>query len=340
MKPSIIYQQHTNNKMFTASPAQLDVIQLLDAYYDHFQHTKNSNLRAGIYLWGTVGSGKTMLLDIFYNELPNNNKQRMHFHEFINQIHSELKTITGKKDPLTVITKKFAKTTKFLFLDEFIVSDISNAVILKNLLLALIKHGVFIMTSSNTKPHNLYHDGINRELFLPAIAFIETNFTIAKLDSDTDYRNLNAMNNNNYFHPITQQTELIMLQQFECLHQTTDDIVKPYITVCNRNIAVIKATRTSAWFEFENIIMPPRSYPDYLYLASNFKHIFISNVRPIHANEINLIYNFCHLIDICYDKGIRLILSATCTLADIFKYHQESKTILRTKSRLIAMQKF
>ncbi len=342
MKPSLVYQQRVDDKIIESSSTQLELLQLIDKYYNHFQNKKNkalhSGIYSGIYLWGAVGSGKTMLLDILYNELPNNQKQRLHFHEFISQIHSEIKTTTGKKDQLTVITKKFPKTTRFLFLDEFIVSDISNAVILKNLLRALIKHGVFIMISSNTEPHNLYHDGINREIFLPAIAFIESNFAIETLYSSKDYRKLNSINNNNYFYPLTRQTELMMLQKFEDLNPNTEKIVASHLTVYARNIPIIKSTNNSVWFNFEHIIMPPRSYHDYLYLAGNFKHIFISNVRPIHSNEINLIYNFCHLVDICYDKKIHLVLSSSCALSEIFKDHTESKTILRTKSRLIAMQ--
>ena len=333
MKPSEVYKQRILSEHLEASTLQSQVLQLLDEYYENFEHNKTSSLKAGIYLWGTVGSGKTMLLDIFYKELPSSQKKRMHFHEFINQIHSELKTITGKQDPLTILTKKFAKVTKFLFLDELIIGDIGNALILKNLFMALIEQGVFIITSSNTQPHDLYHDGINRELFLPAIAFIEENFQVAKLDSIVDYRSLNTTNNNNYFYPITEKTELMMLQQFAATPNG-----RASITICNREVSVIKEAHDYIWFEFEEIIMPPRSYQDYLYLANNFKHIFISNVREISASETNLIYNFCHLVDICYDKQIHLVLAATCDLESIFKCHLDSKTIMRTKSRLIAMQ--
>lgn len=330
MKPSEIYKQRILHENLEASTVQSQVLKILDAYYEN---TAKSSLKSGIYLWGSVGSGKTMLLDIFYDELPNLQKKRMHFHEFINKIHSELKTISGKQDPLAIITKKFAKTTKFLFLDELIIGDIGNALILKNLFMALIEQGVFIMTSSNTSPHELYQDGINRDLFLPAIAFIEENFEITTLKSDIDYRRRNTTANNNYFYPITKETDLIMRQMFAA---ENNDITS--ITICNREIAVIKLSLDSIWFEFEEIIMPPRSYQDYLYLANNFKHIFISNVREISTEEINLIYNFCHLVDICYDKQVPLVLSATCDLSGIFKQHEKSKTIMRTKSRLVAMQ--
>lgn len=333
MKPSYIYKQRISCELLESSTVQQEVLQILDDYYHHCLGAHDSSLLSGIYLWGSVGSGKTMLLDILYNELPEQ-KKRMHFHEFINRIHDEMKNVSGQEDPLKVITKKFAKHTKFLFLDELIIDDISNAIILKNLFTSLIEQKVFIIISSNIEPVDLYRHGINRELFLPAIDFIEKNFSIASLNSDIDYRILSTKKNDNYFHP---ESKSKMESKFAFLNPNCTEDGKTF-TIVDREIPVLKLATNSIWFEFEEIISPPRYYKDYLYLAMNFQHIFISGVRPLRLNESNLIHNFCHLIDICYDKKIFLALSASCTIDDIFKDQPESKSMLRTKSRLKAMQ--
>ena len=219
-KPSQIYQEELDNHRIEPNAQQAQLIQLLDTMHSkliHRQRQRNRKINTirrqikprapiqGIYLWGTVGTGKTYCLDLLYSTLPIK-KNRMHFHQFMRTIHAQLTKNQGIENPLQSIAKDIADQSILLFLDEFIVNDIADAMILSELLSHLFHYGLCLITTSNIPPQDLYLNGIQRERFLPAIALLKHNTTTYELTHHNDYRQQFIHQEGVYFSPLNKKT--------------------------------------------------------------------------------------------------------------------------------------
>ena len=347
MTPSEYYSTQCENHHLSKDAQQLSILSHFDTLYYQLikkQIKKNKllptwrsyNHTKGIYLWGSVGTGKTLLMDCFYHCLPFQNKIRIHFHDFMRFIHHELKLYQGKKDPLKLIANQFIKNKFVLCFDELLVSDIVDAMLIGRLFPFLFQQGVCIVATSNTAPDHLYHRGLQRQQFLPAIETIKTQMKILHINSSTDYRFKYLKSTVTFFTPNNSIAHAEMEKIFSIL--TTSNIHFSPITINDRKISIIKESDKIIWFEFKDLCSPPRSQNDYLVLSEKYHTIFISNITKIYSDENNVIALFIKLIDVFYDKRIRLILSSEISIENIYTEGRFLSEFIRTKSRLFEMQ--
>jgi len=290
----------------------------------------------GAYIYGPVGVGKTYLVDLFYDCLQEKKKARFHFHHFMQQIDAQLRRLQGQKDPLRLIAKEVAKTTRLLCFDEFLVDDVAYAMILAELLQALVREGVVLVISSNTKPDNLYAKGVQRQRFLPAIVLINKECVVMHLNEERDYRLGREPLLDAYLYPLNQATEDKMEEQFASLAPQAQ--VNQLVMIQSRGIPYIKSDPKSIWFAFEVLCNFPRSQLDYLELADRFEHIFISGVPSLTVNHTAQAIMFIHFIDVMYDRGIKVIISAAVAMDELYLSGEMFESFKRTLSRLNEMQ--
>lgn len=297
---------------------------------------RNNHEVKGLYLYGPVGAGKTFLVDLFFQYLEEPKKARFHFHHFMQQIDAQLRKLQGQNDPLRVIAKRIAQTTRIVCFDEFLVHDVAFAMILAELLQALIAEKVVIVISSNTPPEELYRNGVQRARFLPVIALIKQHCDVLKLDEPIDYRLGREPLVDAYLYPLTAATQQTMLDQFNLLAKDISD--KGEVLVQNREIPFIKCASRSIWFDFDVVCNLPRSQLDYLEIADRFDHVFVSNIPRLTESHTAQTIMFIHFIDVMYDRGIKVILSAAVSVEDLYVKGEMLSTFQRTLSRLIEMQ--
>ncbi len=300
---------------------------------------KNHDPVKGLYFWGGVGRGKTYLVDTFFEALPFKEKTRTHFHRFMKRVHEDLTELSGEKNPLQAIAKRYAAETRVICFDEFFVSDITDAMILATLLEELFKNGVSLVSTSNIVPDGLYKDGLQRARFLPAIELLKQHTTIVNVDSGVDYR-LRALEQAElYYWPLNEGAETSLNKSFvslvpECVKAQVDEV----LMIENRGIRARKVCDDVAWFDFRELCDGPRSQNDYIELAKIFHAILISNVEQMGVNEDDLARRFINLVDEFYDRNVKLIISAAVELKDLYTGGRLNFEFQRTLSRLLEMQ--
>ncbi|PWY57527.1 cell division protein ZapE [Legionella qingyii] len=324
-------------------PLQRDILTHLESLANNVKKSNSSWFYPlikprikGIYLYGPVGVGKTYLIDLFYDCLEEKKKARFHFHHFMQQIDAQLRRLQGQKNPLRQIAKKLAKTTRVLCFDEFMVHDVAYAMILAELLQSLIAYGVILVISSNIPPDDLYRNGVHRKRFLPAIAAIKEHCEVLHLNEQRDYRVGRAPLLDAYLFPLNEQTTSVMEQQFTFLAREFKE--NGTITIQNREIPYLKLAEQSIWFAFDILCNLPRSQLDYLEIADKFDTIFLSNIPALTANHTLQTIMFIHFIDVMYDRGINIIISAEVAVEELYVEGEMQETFKRTLSRLLEMQ--
>jgi len=350
MTPSEQYQQEIKQGKICADPNQATAMAYLDDLYQQLlkKQSQYSRLWAavkrylipktikGIYLWGGVGIGKTHLMNLFFTALPFERKRRLHYHQFMEQVHADLQRLQGEVDPLKIVARHFSLHADVLCLDEFMVSDITDAMILSGLLQALFERGVVLVTTSNTEPADLYKNGLQRQRFLPAIDLLQAHMQVLLLPMREDYR-LRALEKAGvYFTPLEAKAEQALADYFE-MYAHHEQLQEPLI-IAGRPIPTRRLATHIVWFDFDTICHPPRSQKDYLAIAEQFKTVIISNVPQIKSDADNQITYFIKLVDVFYDANIELILSAATPPQDIYPQGRKIQEFQRTQSRLQEMQ--
>ena len=347
------YQQALKTQGFNSDPAQekvtatLALIQqaLLEKehktsklFYRLF--SKFSRFKSpvrGLYLWGDVGRGKTWIVNLFIESMPAIKIKRLHFHHFMIDIHKQLATLSVQKNPLEVIAKRFADRYQVLCLDEFIVTNITDAMLLYGLLDALFKQGVTLIATSNRIPEDLYKNGLQRERFLPAIDLIKQHTRVSHLDGTVDHRLALLESTDIYLSPITGSTHQYLFNQFESL--ATDTIrTNKVLTIHNRQIKTEYFSDEVAWFTFKNLCDAPRATPDYIELARLFHTIFITNVPAMDEYLDDKARRFIYLIDEMYDRSVKIIISAESPAESLYSGKLLQFAFNRTVSRLAEMR--
>lgn len=290
----------------------------------------------GVYLFGEVGVGKTYLMDLFYQKVSEPGKARFHFHHFMQQIDAQLRKRQGQKNPLQAIAADFAQTTRLLCFDEFLVNDVAYAMILADLLKALFAHGVVLVATSNMAPDNLYRNGVHRERFIPAIELIKARTEVINLGVKKDYRLGRDLRFDAYLTPLGSETTRRMKEQFEFLAPVFQE--QGELIVQNRAIPFVCSGERIVWFDFRIICNLPRSQLDYLEIASRFDTIFVSDVPELTDKDTVHAILLVHFIDVLYDLGIRLVLSAAVPLEQLYTQGEMLHEFRRTLSRLQEMQ--
>ncbi|MGL5741205.1 MAG: cell division protein ZapE [Legionella sp.] len=290
----------------------------------------------GLYLYGPVGVGKTYLGDLFYEHLEEKKKARFHFHHFMQQVDAQLRRLQGQKNPVLHIAKKLAKSTRVLCFDEFMVNDVAYAMILAELLQTLVEHGVILVISSNTPPDDLYKNGVHRKSFLPAITAINENCEVLYLNEHRDYRVGRTPLVDAYLSPLNEHTAEVMEKQFELLAGAFEK--EGAIMIQNREIPYLKCSAKAIWFVFDVLCNLPRSQLDYLEISEKYDIIFLSDIPVLTVNHTLQTIMFIHFIDVMYDRGINIIISAEVPVDELYVEGEMKDTFKRTLSRLLEMQ--
>lgn len=291
----------------------------------------------GLYLWGRVGRGKTFLSELLFDALITPHKQRIHFHRFMQDVHARLRALEGRRDPLVEVAEELAAHLRILVLDEFVVGDIGDAMILGNLLRALFERGVVLVTTSNTPPAELYHDGLQRERFLPAIALIEQHCTVVELASPTDWRLRTLKQAPVYYWPPDAAAAQALAQAFERIAHAP--VRRDFNLIVNdRAIATRAEAAGVVWFDFAALCEGPRGVADYIELATTYHTIFVANVPQFTPQTEDAARRFIEFVDEIYDRGVNLVLSAATPIVELYDGARLRAEFARTESRLIEMQ--
>lgn len=302
-----------------------------------FSRGQERELQRGLYLWGGVGRGKTWLMDLFFHSLPFKDKQRSHFHRFMQWLHEELRQHKDRADPLDLVAEQLAKKIRVLCFDEFYVSDIADAMLLGNLFRSLFDRGVTLVATSNCAPDELYKDGLQRVRFLPAIRLLKENTVVLNVDAGVDYRLRHLEHARTWF----LDSEPDWLVQVAALFdEFADDPVQDNTTL-SLNHRKLKARRLSAeavWFEFKDICDGPRGQADYIEIGRCYHAVFITSLPLLGTSHENQTRRFVNLVDEFYDRGVKLFITAAASPETIYQGTQLAFEFRRTLSRLTEMQ--
>lgn len=346
------YQQDLQKPEFAEDPAQLLAVQHLQRLYDELlaQAPQTTGWLArfgigksklepvmGLYFWGGVGRGKTYLVDTFFDCLPFDDKLRMHFHRFMHRVHLERKALRDQADPLVIIGKQLAREARVLCFDEFVVNDVADAVILVKLMRVLFDEGVTLVATSNVEPDNLYLGGLQRDLFLPAIAMIHQYTEVVNIDSGIDYRLRFLDKAETYFTPVNQAALDGMHYNFDHL-APEPGVADALIEVEGRELRSIRRADGVIWFTFAELCDGPRSQNDYIELARCFHSILLSEVPVMDRLMEDQARRFINLVDVLYDHSVKLIISAEAPVQELYCGTRVAFEFQRTMSRLQEMQ--
>lgn len=303
-----------------------------------FRSKKSTEGLKGLYLWGGVGRGKTYLLDTFFEALPAGRAHRTHFHRFMREVHEQLTALKGEKNPLETVASRLRSQAEVLCFDEFFVSDITDAMILGGLLRALFARGTVLVATSNIPPDDLYRDGLQRDRFVPAITMMHEHMDVLEIDGGTDYRLRTLERANLCYVPLGTAAEQALERYFRELvrsHEVTEDAV---LMVEGRSMRARYVAEDTCWFEFRELCEGPRSQRDYLVIASEYHAVLLSNVPVMGPASEDAARRFINLIDVLYDRRVKLILSCADRLENIYQGRRLVFEFQRTLSRLHEMQ--
>lgn len=344
------YQRECKRHGYTADPSQQRVVALLDELRGRlikprstsllkglFNGGRQRELECGLYLWGGVGRGKTWLMDLFFHSLPFKDKQRSHFHRFMQSVHNELKKHKDRADPLELVAEKIARRTRVLCFDELFVADIADAMILGNLFRGLFDRGVTLVATSNVPPDDLYKEGLQRARFLPAIRLLKENTQVVHLDGGADYR-LRVLERARTALDSTDPASNPMLEQlFESI-AGEPGIANSPLTLNHRRLAAKRQTEDVVWFDFRQLCDGPRGQADYIEIARCFHTVILSDIPILTAEQDNQTRRFVTLVDEFYDRSVKLIISSAAPAPQLYRGARLAFEFERTTSRLIEMQ--
>ena len=291
----------------------------------------------GLYMWGGVGRGKTTLMDLFFEELPFDDKIRFHFHRMMYRVQNRLKELKNVEDPITIVADEISEQARVICFDEFFVSDIGDAMILGRLMEALFNRGVCLIATSNIPPDDLYKGGLQRQRFLPAIEQIKQNTKVMRVDNDTDYR-LRVLEQAEIYHsPLDAQANENLQSYFEQI-APDEGTQGQSIEILGRDLTTIRRADGIAWFSFKTLCDGPRSKDDYIELARTFSTVLLSGLPELGVEQENQARRFIALVDEFYDRRVKLIISAEKPISEIYSGKKLAMEIQRTQSRLLEMQ--
>jgi cell division protein ZapE len=342
------YEAELAARGYKSDPAQLRAVDALERCALEWREYKQKRSNAikkllvhppiprGVYLYGGVGRGKSFLMDCFYNAVPLKRKTRLHFHEFMREVHRELRDLQGIVNPLDELAKRMAKRFKLICFDEFHVSEITDALILHRLLAALFEQGVGFMTTSNFKPDDLYPGGMHRDRILPAIALLNANLEVVNVDNGTDYRGRSLEQIRMYLQPWGAEADVEMSEAFAKVAESPDE--DPVLQIEAREIQAKRKAGGVVWFDFKTLCGGPRSQNDYLEIATQFHTVLLSNVPAMPPRLSSEARRFTWLIDVLYDRRVKLIMSAEVAPVALYTEGPLAHEFPRTVSRISEMQ--
>jgi cell division protein ZapE len=343
-----LYLQTLAERGYTADPAQLRAVDSLERCENEWADYKarrgnaltklvvRPKIPRGVYMYGGVGRGKSFLMDCFFNAVPLQRKTRLHFHEFMREVHRELAELHGTVNPLQELGKRMARRYRLICFDEFHVADVTDAMILHRLLEALFENRVSIVTTSNFKPDDLYPNGLHRDRILPAIELLKAKLEVVNVDNGMDYRQITLAQLGLYQTPLDEAAEALMTDAFERLAEARDE--SPLLHIEHRELHARRRAGGVVWFDFKELCGGPRSQNDYLELASQFHTVLLSGVPLMSPRNASEARRFTWLVDVLYDRRVKLIMSAEVEPELLYTEGPLAHEFPRTASRLREMQ--
>ncbi len=352
-----VYYRALDRRGFIADAAQELAVDRLQRLHDEWRAYKakrrtplhrlvvHPSLPRGVYLWGGVGRGKSFLMDSFYGCVPLVRKQRVHFHQFMRDVHRELGKLKGNENPLDLLAERIARRARLICFDEMHVNDIADAMILERLLHRTMDLGVVYCMTSNYAPDELYKDGLKREDFLPAIELLKNRLDVVRVDSGIDYRLRALERTPTYLTPLGVDADAALREAFRHIAET-DEQSAP-LEIEGRKIPYRHRAGGIVWFDFGVICGRGRSQLDYLQLAHEFHTVIVSNVPRLAATRLDEAKRFTLLVDVFYDTRVKLFVSAEVPAeqllqVDVAPAEPQMRAMIlefnRTASRLIEMQ--
>jgi len=348
MSVRAVYDAELKARGYQSDPAQLRAIDALERCATEWAAYKEQRsnvfkklinrpaIPRGVYMYGGVGRGKSFLMDCFFQAVPVVRKTRLHFHEFMREVHRELAEMQGTVNPLDALGARMAKRYRLICFDEFHVADITDAMILHRLLDALFDNGVGFVTTSNFRPDDLYPNGLHRDRILPAIALLNAKLEVINVDNGTDYRRRTMEQVRLYHHPLGPQADAEMNDAFTRLAESRDE--DPVLHIEHREIRARRKAGGVVWFDFRTLCGGPRSQNDYLEIATQFHTVLLSDVPRMSARLASEARRFTWLVDVLYDRRVKLILSAEVEPEALYTEGPMVHEFPRTVSRLNEMQ--
>ena len=347
------YDERVRRAQLQADPAQSVVASQLDQLQGRLEEANgatsgvwvrlfkrsNGSSPRGLYIHGAVGRGKTMLMDLFFEETCFAPKRRAHFHEFMADVHDRIALARAEVDgdPIPHVASAIAAEAKLLCFDELHVTDIADAMILSRLFAGLFAAGMTVVATSNAAPHELYKNGLNRQLFLPFIELLETHMDVVELDAEKDFRLAKLAGATLYLTPISNAARAELDQRWQRL--TGGQPGKPAtIEFKGRKLIVPLASMGAARFSFEDLCAQPLGTLDYLHIAHAFHTVIIDGIPRLDASRRNEARRFINLIDTLYDNGVCLIASAEAEPDGLYPKGDGANLFERTASRLMEMR--
>lgn len=350
MTPTALYQAAVDAGEIAPDQAQQAALPHFDAiqkqiikhqerkWFDKlwFDQLKPKTPVRGLYLWGGVGTGKTLLMDMFYRSLPNGIGRRIHCHRFMQSIHEQKHHVRAQQQPLKIIATALANKHRVLCLDEFAVTDITDAMILYGLLVALFAQGVTLITTSNIQQHNLYLKGLQRARFLPAIELLKQYTDELEVDSGNDYRMAFLQQESIYLTPVNDHSEQTLATSFKHLagHYEAS---KSTLDINDRRVAVRATGSGVVWFDFASLCESNRSKADYIELSRRFHTVLLSAIPQLDDLKNDAARRLIELIDELYDRGVNLIVSAETAPDTLYTGNRLRQQFQRTISRFQEM---
>ncbi|WP_407322150.1 cell division protein ZapE [Dickeya ananatis] len=292
----------------------------------------------GLYMWGGVGRGKTWLMDLFFHSLPSERKLRLHFHRFMLRVHEELNQLQGQENPLEKVADGFKAQTDILCFDEFFVSDITDAMLLAELLRALFSRGIALVATSNIPPDELYRNGLQRARFLPAIELIKRHCDVLNVDAGIDYRLRTLTQAHLYLTPLSAETEAEMQAMFRRLSGRDITQPGPVLEVNHRPLATLSAGDGVLAVDFATLCLDARSQNDYIALSRLYHTVLLHHVPVMAVKDENAARRFLALVDEFYERRVKLIISAQVPMFEIYQGEHLKFEYQRCLSRLQEMQ--
>lgn len=365
MTPLQTYQARLEQNDVTFDERQQPALRELERVYQSLLtnplDSDGVELIKGVYLWGDVGRGKTFLMDLFYHCLPEGMALRLHFHHFMARLHRELNLAFGQKNPLKGIAKRLASECRVLCFDEFFVSDIGDAMLLRGLVEALFEEGVVLVATSNIAVENLFQNQLQKERFAPAIALLQAHLNSMHLGGEEDHRLRHTGFSPIYF--VKHEQDMSVLFKQLAKGETNQQSLQ----VCRRAIKVIASADNLAWFDFYALCDGPRSSLDYIELAQTYPLIMLTGIPELSSEPYehikargtedgaigsgqtgeravslgvndDAVRRFISLVDECYDHQVVLLLNADVPLENLYLNGSLLFEFRRTHSRLIEMK--
>jgi cell division protein ZapE len=343
-----LYRRTLAERGYRSDPAQLAAVAALQRCQDEWADYKARRPNAlakmlvrppiprGVYMYGGVGRGKSFLMDCFFQAVPLKRKTRLHFHEFMREVHSELQELRGVQNPLAELGKRIARRFRLICFDEFHVADVTDAMILHRLLDAMFANRVSIVTTSNFRPRDLYPNGLHRDRILPAIDLLERHLEVINVDAGVDYRQRTLEHVRLYHTPLGAAAETALQRAFDELAEARDE--DPVLHIEHRELPALRRAGGVVWFDFRTLCGGPRSQNDYLEIAQQFHTVLLSNVPQMPPRLASEARRFTLLVDVLYDRRVKLIVSAAVPPEQLYTEGPLAHEFPRTVSRLREMQ--